>query len=39
MSNKLTLSASDRISSLLDEASFVEVGSYVRARKTDFNIQ
>ena len=39
MSNKLTLSASDRISSLLDEASFVEVGAYVTARNTDFNMQ
>lgn len=39
MSNKLTLSASDRISSLLDEASFVEVGAYVTARSTDFNMQ
>ena len=39
MSNKLILSASDRISSLLDEASFVEVGAYVTARNTDFNMQ
>ena len=38
MSNKLTLSASDRITSLLDDSSFVEVGSYVTARNTDFNM-
>ena len=39
MSNKLTLSASDRIASLLDDSSFVEVGAYVTARATDFNTQ
>lgn len=39
MSNKLSLSASDRIGSLLDDASFVEVGAYVTARNTDFNMQ
>lgn len=39
MSNKLSLSASDRISALLDDASFVEIGAYVKARNTDFNIQ
>lgn len=39
MSNKLTLSASDRIASLLDDSSFVEVGTYVTARNTDFNTQ
>ena len=39
MSNKLSLSASDRISALLDDSSFVEVGAYVTARSTDFNIQ
>lgn len=37
MSNKLKLSASDRIASLLDDSSFVEVGAYVTARATDFN--
>ncbi len=37
MSNKLTLSAGDRIKSLLDDSSFVEVGAYVTARNTDFN--
>lgn len=37
MSNKLTLSASDRIKSLLDDSSFVEVGALVTARTTDFN--
>lgn len=39
MSNKLSLSASDRISALLDDSSFVELGAYVTARSTDFNIQ
>lgn len=39
MSNKLSLSASDRINTLLDDASFVEVGAYVTARSTDFNMQ
>ena len=39
MSNKLTLSASNRINALLDDASFVEIGAYVKARNTDFNIQ
>lgn len=39
MSNKPSLSASDRISALLDDSSFVEVGAYVKARSTDFNIQ
>jgi len=37
MSNKLTLSASDRIKSLLDDSSFVEVGAFITARNTDFN--
>ncbi len=39
MSNKLTMSASDRINALLDDASFVEVGAYVTSRSTDFNMQ
>lgn len=39
MGNKLSLSASDRIASLLDDSSFVEVGAYVTARSTDFNMQ
>ncbi|MDD6401496.1 MAG: carboxyl transferase domain-containing protein [Lachnospiraceae bacterium] len=39
MSNKLSLSASDRINALLDDSSFVEVGAYVTARSTDFNMQ
>lgn len=39
MSNTKGLSASDRISMLLDDSSFVEVGAYVTARNTDFNIQ
>ena len=39
MSDKLKLSASERINTLLDDASFVEIGSEVRARATDFNTQ
>ena len=39
MSNKLSLSASDRIAALLDDSSFVEVGAYVTSRNTDFNMQ
>lgn len=39
MSNKLSLSAGDRIKTLLDDASFVEIGAYVTARSTDFNMQ
>ena len=31
-------SASNRISALLDENSFVEVGGHVTARNTDFNM-
>ncbi len=38
MSNKVSLSASDRINALLDDSSFVEVGAYVTARSTDFNM-
>ncbi|MCI8864997.1 MAG: carboxyl transferase [Lachnospiraceae bacterium] len=38
MSNSAQTSASGRISALLDENSFVEVGSYVTARSTDFNM-
>ena len=30
--------ARKRIDSLLDDRSFVEIGSYVKARSTDFNI-
>ena len=37
MSDKLTLSASERIATLLDDSSFVEIGSQVTARTTDFN--
>ena len=39
MSNRLSMSASDRINALLDDASFVEVGAYVTARSTDFNMR
>ncbi len=38
MSNSTKNSASDRIRVLLDESSFVEVGGYVTARSTDFNM-
>lgn len=38
MSNNSQLSARQRIASLLDESSFVEVGAYVTARSTDFNL-
>ena len=38
MSNSAQTSASSRIASLLDENSFVEVGAYITARNTDFNI-
>lgn len=38
MSNAAQLSAKERIYSLLDDNSFVEVGSYVRPRNTDFNL-
>ena len=37
MSDKLKLSAGERINTLLDDASFVEIGSEVTARVTDFN--
>lgn len=39
MSEKLILSASERINALLDDSSFVEVGALVKARSTDFNIK
>jgi acetyl-CoA carboxylase carboxyltransferase component len=38
MSNSTNVSARARIASLLDDSSFVEVGSYVTARSTDFNV-
>lgn len=38
MSNSAQTSASRRIHMLLDENSFVEVGAYVTARSTDFNM-
>lgn len=38
MSDNSRLSARDRIASLLDESSFVEVGGYVTARSTDYNL-
>ena len=39
MSNSSKLSARDRIFSLLDDNSFVEIGSMVTKRNTDFNLQ
>ena len=38
MSNSAQTSASSRIAALLDENSFVEVGAYIAARNTDFNM-
>ncbi|MGO5164458.1 MULTISPECIES: acyl-CoA carboxylase subunit beta [unclassified Candidatus Paralachnospira] len=38
MSNVSTGKASERIAGLLDAQSFVEIGSYVTARSTDFNL-
>ena len=38
MSNSTNVSARVRIDSLLDDSSFVEVGSYVTSRSTDFNV-
>ncbi len=38
MSNSAQTSASSRIAALLDENSFVEVGAYITARNTDFNM-
>ena len=35
----MTNSAMNRINLLLDENSFVEVGAYMTARSTDFNMQ
>ncbi|MGN0299180.1 MAG: acyl-CoA carboxylase subunit beta [Lachnospiraceae bacterium] len=39
MSNTAETSASKRIAALLDDGSFVEIGAYVTARSTDFNLQ
>lgn len=39
MSNTNALSAKDRIESLVDENSFVEVGANITKRSTDFNMQ
>jgi len=38
MSNSTKLSARDRIATLLDDNSFVEIGSLVTKRNTDFNL-
>lgn len=39
MSSTAKLSAKDRISTLLDDNSFVEIGALVTKRSTDFNMQ
>jgi methylmalonyl-CoA decarboxylase subunit alpha len=39
MSSTAQLSARERITALLDDNSFVEVGAFVTRRSTDFNIQ
>jgi Acetyl-CoA carboxylase, carboxyltransferase component (subunits alpha and beta) len=39
MSNTAQLSARERITSLFDDSSFVEVGAIVTKRSTDFNLQ
>lgn len=39
MSNTAQLSARERITTLLDDNSFVEVGALVTKRSTDFNLQ
>jgi acetyl-CoA carboxylase carboxyltransferase component len=39
MSSTAQLSARERITSLLDDNSFVEVGAFVTRRSTDFNLQ
>ncbi len=39
MSNTNALSAKDRIATLLDENSFVEIGANITKRNTDFNMQ
>lgn len=39
MSNSSKLSARDRIATLLDDNSFVEIGALVTKRNTDFNLQ
>ncbi len=39
MSNNSQMSAMNRIQSLLDENSFVEIGALVTRRSTDFNLQ
>lgn len=38
MSNEKQLSARERINLLLDDNSFVEIGAFVHARSTDFNM-
>lgn len=38
MSTSAKVTARQRIENLLDDNSFVEIGAYVKARNTDFNI-
>ena len=38
MNNLKQLSARERIDVLLDDNSFVEIGAFVHARSTDFNM-
>ena len=39
MSTAAKVTARQRIETLLDDNSFVEIGALVKARSTDFNIQ
>ena len=39
MSTTAQTSAGRRLEALLDDSSFVEIGGYVTARNTDFNMQ
>ena len=39
MSTTSKVTARERINNLLDDNSFVEIGAYVKARSTDFNLQ
>ena len=39
MSTTAKVSARQRIESILDDNSFVEIGALVKARSTDFNIK
>lgn len=39
MSNQKQVSAIDRVKTILDDNSFVEIGALIKARSTDFNMQ